>query len=104
MELDIIILPGTVLITIQDPGHGDLILLIPPILDGVSAGGTVKAGSVLVLALDTVMVDMVMDTVIPVAAGGDLPSITLPVGVAGMEVRDLMASTEIHFMSTIISM
>jgi hypothetical protein len=90
-----------VLIIIQDPGHGDSTLAILLILAGVSVGDIVPAGSVLVM--DTAM-DMVMDMATGVMAGGVLPFIIPPVGVAGMEVQDLMASMEIHSMCTIISM
>jgi hypothetical protein len=52
--------------------------------------------------MDTVM-DMA-DTVMVDADGGVLPSITRPAGVDGMGVQDLMAFTEIIFMSIITYM
>ena len=53
--------------------------------------------------MDTVM-DMVMVMDIRDVAGGVHPFIILPVGVDGMEVRNLMDSMEIIFMYIIMSM
>ena len=98
----IIINHGTEPTIIQDPGHGDLILAIHHISDGVSVGDIVQAGLASVLVLVTGMAtDMDMaDTDMVDADGGARPSITLPAGEDGMEVRDLMDFMVIIFMST----
>ena len=102
MEPAFIILHGTVLITIQDPGHGDSTSHILHILGGDLAGDIVRAGSVSDLVMDMDMVLTGTDMAVADMAGGD-PLSTIPhVGVVGMVVQDLMDSMEIISMCIIM--
>jgi len=80
-------------IIIQDPGHGDLISVIPPISGGVSAGVIARVGLASALDLDMAMV---MATDITVVVGGARPTIIPHAGVGGMADPGLM-----DFMATI---
>ena len=102
MVLVFIMLPGMALIIIPDPGHGDSISAILLILDGGLDGVTARAGSVLDLVLDMDTEVTVTDT--GVVAGGVHHFIIPLVGVDGMEVQDLMDSTETTSMYTTIYM
>jgi hypothetical protein len=98
-------LPGTAHIIIRGPGAGDSILRTLLISVGDLVGDMVQVG--LVSDLDSVMVtdmDMGMDMDTMDVVGGVHLIIILLVGVAGMERRDLMDSTEIISTFTIMSM
>lgn len=91
MEPGFTIAPGSEIIIIRDPGHGDSISVTIPGMAGVSGGGTIQAGLIMDLGIpdgDSAMA----------AAGGGRPFITPLIGEDGMAEQDLTDTMEIPIM------
>lgn len=82
-------IPGSEIIIIRGPGHGDSTLATIPGMAGALGGDTIRAG--LITALVTRDGGMVTG-----AAGGVLLFIIRPIGEDGMAAQDLMVIMEIH--------